>query len=160
MVDIRKANLQLEDDFVPSKPVSHMLANIQNSGSTVFSSVDIQHAFFSILLTAGTEDTTAFYADCGSFLSSEGKCLTGKWVFDRAVMGAQPSSAALFKVVNYALVGVPHIVIYCDDLFIHTKDKKTHYKVLELMLHRLKVHGLKISPRKCKFMFSSLPFLG
>ena len=65
VVDMRKANEQLEDDFVPSKPVAHMLAEIQNSGSTIFSSVDVQHAFFSIHLTPGTEAATEFYADCG-----------------------------------------------------------------------------------------------
>ena len=47
VVDMRKANEQLEDDFVPSKPVTHLLAEIQNAESQVFSSVDIQHTFFS-----------------------------------------------------------------------------------------------------------------
>ena len=62
--------------------------------------------------------------------------------------------------MTYALQGVPHIVIYCDDLFIHTKDIATHYKTIDLMLYRLRIHGFKITPRKCKFLFSSLPFLG
>ena len=73
-----------------------MLAEIQNAGSKVYFSVDTPHPFFSIHLTPGTEDATAFYADCGSLLSPDGECLTGKWISKRAVMGAQPSSAVFF----------------------------------------------------------------
>ena len=120
IVDTRKANLQLEEDFVPSKPVRHILAEIQKAGSKAFSSVDIQHAFFSTHLTPGTEDATALCAHCGYFLSSEGEFLTGKYIFKRSLMGSQPSSAALFKGMAFALRGVPNNVIYCDDVFIHT----------------------------------------
>ena len=39
VVDMRKDNLKMEEDFVSSRPVIYMLGDIQASGSKVFSSV-------------------------------------------------------------------------------------------------------------------------
>ena len=75
-------------------------------------------------------------------------------------MGAQPSSAALYEVMCYALQGLSNIQIYCDDVFIFTRTIADHLVVLKKVLLRLAYHGLKISPRKCRFLISHLVFLG
>ena len=155
VVDMRKANEQLEDDFVPSKPVTHMLA-----GPQVFSSVDVQHAFFSLELEPGTQDATAFYADSGSALRSEGGNLSGKYIFDRCVMGAQASSAALFKAMTFALRKMPNVIIYGDDLFIQRVEGKSHLQSINQLFEKLGRWGFKIAPRKCKFFHQTLNFLG
>ena len=48
VVDMRKVNEHiLEEDFAPAIPITHLMAEIQSAGSQLFSSIDIQHAFFS-----------------------------------------------------------------------------------------------------------------
>ena len=136
------------------------MAEIQAAGSQLFSSIDIQHAFFSLHIMTGTEDATAFYADTGTNLSSWGENLSGRWVFKRCVMGAQPSSAALYKAMSFALQGVSDVVIYCDDLFMHSVTRKQHFEAIRKVLARLKKYGLEIAPKKCKFMHKNLTFLG
>ena len=75
-------------------------------------------------------------------------------------MGAQPSSAALYEVMNFALRGIPSVQIYCDDIFIHTKGNEYHLDILEQLFSRLQYYRLKIACKKCKLMFSSVIFLG
>ena len=122
---MRKVNEHiLEEDFAPAIPITHLMADIQSADSQFFSSIDIQHPFFSLHIKKGSEDATAFYADTGTNLSTWGENLTGRWVFKRCDMGAQPSSAALYKAMGFALQGFSDIVIYCDDLFMHTITRK------------------------------------
>ena len=136
------------------------MAEIQSAGSQLLSSIDIQHTFFSLHIKKRTEDATAFYADTRTNLSSWGENLSGRWVFKRCVMGAQPSSAALYKAMSFALQGVSDVVIYCDDLFMHLVTRKLHFDAIRKVLGRLKKYGLKIAPKKCKFMHKNLTFLG
>ena len=75
-------------------------------------------------------------------------------------MGAQPSSAAFFKAMSYALQGLGDIVVYCDDLFVHSKNRIDQMAKINDMLHRLATYGLKIAPKKCKFFHHIIPFLG
>ena len=161
VVDMRKVNEHiLEEDFAPAIPITHLMAEIQCAVSQLFSSIDIQHAFFSLHIMAGTEDATAFYADSGTSLSSWGENSSRRWVFKRCVMGAQPSSAALYKAMSFALQWISDVVIYCDDLFMHSVSKNQHFDAIRKVLGRLKKYRLNIAPKKCKFMHKNLTFLG
>ena len=160
-MELRKVNEHiLEEAFAPAIPITHLMAEVQSAGSQLFSSIDIQHAFFSLHIKKGTEDATAFYNDTGTNLFSWGENLSGNWVFKRCVIGAQPSSAALYKAMSFALQGVSDVVIYCDDLFMHLVTRKLHFDAIRKVLGRLKKYGLKIAPKKCKFMHKNLTFLG
>ena len=78
VVDMRKVNEHiLEEDFAPAIPITHLMVEIQSAGSQLFSSIVIQHAFFSLHIMAGTEDATAFYANTGTNLSSWGEICRG-----------------------------------------------------------------------------------
>ena len=84
VVDMWKVNGHiLEEDFAPAIPITHLMAEIQSAGSQLFSSIDIQHAFFSLHIMAGTEDATVFYADTGTNLTSWGEiCLENGYLKD------------------------------------------------------------------------------
>lgn len=160
VTDMRGPNTQIESKFPPIKTIGDMIVEAQTANSDVFSVIDIQHAFFSIKYKKGDNEPTTFYADCGNAVSSWGENLSGKYRYERLVMGAQPSSAAFYEVMNFALRGIPSVQIYCDDIFIHTRGNEQHLKVLEQLLSRLQYYGLKIASKKCKLMFSSVVFLG
>ena len=42
----------------------------------------------------------------------------------------------------------------------HTATRQQHFSIIRNVLSRLKKYGLKIAPRKCKFMHKNLTFLG
>ena len=144
---MRGPNTQIEPKFPPIKTIADMLVEAQSAGSDVFSTIDIQHAFFSIKYKVGDTEPTTFYADCGTAVSSWGENLSGKYRYDRLVMGAQPSSAALYEVMTYALRGIPNVQIYCDDIFIHTQGYEAHLKTLNSLFSRLQYYGLKIASK-------------
>jgi hypothetical protein len=56
--------------------------------------------------------------------------------------------------------GVQNVLIYIDDVIIHTQDHPMHYKTLELTLQRLNRHGLKINLDKCVFGNKEVAYLG
>ena len=61
VVDMRKLNEHiLEEDFAPAIPITHLMADIRRANSQFFSSIDFQHAFFSLHIKKGSEDATAF----------------------------------------------------------------------------------------------------
>ncbi len=47
-----------------------------------------------------------------------------------------------------------------DDLCLFSKDKKSHFEHILLILRLLKKHGLKISPSKLKLFKTKLIYLG
>ena len=160
VVDFRKVNEQLIPDWLPAKPISHILAEVQASGAKYFSTIDIQSAFFSIKYDPNTVEPTAFYADCGNNVASNGECLTGRWKFLRMIMGAQHSSSALFRAMSMILRGLPFVKVYCDDLLIYTKTREEHIKALGIIFARIAKFGVKLAAAKCNLLKTKLPFLG
>jgi hypothetical protein len=56
--------------------------------------------------------------------------------------------------------GVQNVLIYIDDVIIHTKDHPSHLKTLEVTLQRLSEHGLKLNLDKCVFGNREVAYLG
>ena len=160
VVDFRKVNEQLIADWLPAKSILHILAEVQSSGALLFSTIDIHSAFFSIMYDPNTVEPTAFYADCGNNVASNGECLTGRWKFSRMIMGAQHSSSALFGVMSMILRGLPFVKVYCDDLLIFTKTREEHIKALGIIFARITKYGVKLAAAKCNLLKTKLPFLG
>ena len=67
---MRGPNTQIESKFPPIKTIADMLVEAQTANSDVFSTIDIQHVFFSIKYKVGDTEPTTFYADCGTAVSS------------------------------------------------------------------------------------------
>jgi hypothetical protein len=55
---------------------------------------------------------------------------------------------------------ISNVIIYIDDLLVHTKTHKEHLKVLEQVLERLHSHNLKIYLDKCFFDNKEVSYLG
>jgi len=49
------------------------------------------------------------------------------------------------------LRNISNIIVYIDDLLVHTKTHEDHLKVLEQVLQLLHLHNLKIKLNKCFF---------
>ena len=71
------------------------------------------------------------YADCGDNVSKWGEILTGRWKYDRLVMGCQTSSAVLHKAMEICFHGLKGVIVYCDDLLIYSKSLEEHFIYLK-----------------------------
>ena len=157
VVDFRKVNEQLMAYWLPAKPISHILANVQASGAQFFSTIDIQSAFCSIQYAPNTVEPTAFYADCGNNVTSNGEYLTVRWKFLRMIKGAQHSSSALFRAMSMILRGLPFLKVYCDDLLILTKTHEEHIKGLGIVFARIAQYGVELAASRCHLLKTRLP---
>ena len=62
--------------------------------------------------------------------------------------------------MSKVLKGIYNVVMYCDELFVHTRTRKGQLVALDNILASISEFGIKIAPRKCKFMLEKLTFLG
>ena len=62
--------------------------------------------------------------------------------------------------MEQVLRGLGHILIYIDDVLIHTDTHEKHLEALEQVLMRLHQHHLKINLDKCLFGDQQVSYLG
>ena len=56
--------------------------------------------------------------------------------------------------------GIPHVVVYIDDILLTGPTQEEHLSALERVLHRLDEAGLRLKRQKCKFLLPSVEYLG
>ena len=62
--------------------------------------------------------------------------------------------------MRIVLKDIPNVVNFIDDMLIYTKDWKTHVKVPEEVLSRLRRANLGVKPKKCSIAMKEVEFLG
>jgi hypothetical protein len=58
------------------------------------------------------------------------------------------------------LRNISNVIVYIDNLLVHTNTHEDHVKVLEQVLQRLHSHNLKINLDKCFFGNKEVSYLG
>ena len=58
------------------------------------------------------------------------------------------------------LQGINHVSIYLDDILVTGISVADHLNILDQVLTRLEVAGLRLKQSKCKFMLKSVDYLG
>ena len=81
----------------------------------------------------------------------------GLYQYSRLLFGIASAPAIFQKLMDSMLQGVPKMVCYIDDVLV-TEDE--HLMNLELVLERLKTHGITVRKSECVFMANSVEFLG
>ena len=149
-IDLRALNRACQTNLSPFAPFSiqetfHMLGQ-----SKVFSTIDLTHAFMSILIHKPHRHKTAF--------SVNGR----RYFFKRTCFGLSSAPASLGQVMAKALSKVPRsfCLYYMDDVIVFSKSSDDHLRHLKIVLSALLQAGLKIFLAKCKFFRTSLEFLG
>ena len=58
------------------------------------------------------------------------------------------------------LSGIPHVVVYLDDILIAGSDEQDHLRTLGKVLQKVEAAGLTLKKSKCVFGVTSVKFLG
>ena len=84
----------------------------------------------------------------------------GMYRYTRMPYGIMSAPGIFQRVMEGLLQGIPGVVVFCDDILITGCTEEEHLKALEEVLSHLEKAGLRIKQRKCKFMQTSVDYLG
>ena len=147
--DFRALNAQTHVDKYSMHDVSECVAQIGRASSTVFTTIDLTSGFWQMTLNPNSRDFTAFTVPGH-----------GQMRWRVAPMGLLGSPASFQRLVETALKGVPNVIVYIDDLLIHTQNHQDHINTLQEVFTRLRQHNLKINLKKCEFGSQNVSYLG
>ena len=81
-----------------------------------------------------------------------------KWVMSPMVLLGCPASFQ--RQVELAMKVLVNVIVYMDDLLLHSKSHTEHTEQLELLFNRLRAAGLKVNLSKCEFGANNVNYLG
>ena len=139
-------NPQLEVDEYPLPRIDDIYACLD--GGTLFSVIDLRHAYLQMevdeqsrpLLTINTTH--------------------GLYQYQRLPYGVASAPAIWQRAMDQILQGIPGVFCYLGDIIVTGSTLKEHLGRLATVLERLEEYGLKANREKCKFLRSSVQYLG
>ena len=148
VADFRSLNSQTLPDTYQLPNIKHISDRI--GGAKIFSVFDLSKSFFQVKYDQKSRPLTAF--------SVNGK----KYIFQRMVMGHCNSSAQFSRMVDHLMANIPldQLCYFLDDLCVASNDTASHMDRIDLVLGRLVSANLKLLPKKCNFLKSSVSFCG
>jgi len=147
--DFRALNENTHVDKYSMHDVNECVAEIGRAGSTIFTTLDLTSGFWQMALQPRSRPYTAF--------TIPGK---GQFQWKVAPMGLLGSPASFQRLVETALKGINNVIVYIDDLLIHSHSHQEHLKSLDQVFKRLAQHGLKVNFKKCEFASQEVSYLG
>ena len=147
-IDYRSLNQQTVKNRYPLPRIDDLFDQLQ--GAKVFSSIDLQSAYYQVRLKPEAVPKTAFTTPLGLY------------EFRVLRFGLTNAPGTFQNIMNDVLKDVigKFIIVYLDDIVVHSKDQAEHYKHLQIVLQLLHEHELYANLAKCKFVQPELHFLG
>jgi len=73
------------------------------------------------------------------------------------LLGAPSSFQRLMETVVH---GINNVIVYIDDLLLHSQSHEDHLRLLDELLGRLVQHNIKLNLQKCIFGSTNVSYLG
>lgn len=144
--DFRQLNLITKPDRYPTKYISDLIDNL--GGSTVFSKLDIESAFWNVDVAKEDIEKTAVTTPIGLF------------EFLKMPFGLRNSSATFQRVMDEILREFSFAMAYIDDIIVFSRTEQEHFKHLKCVITKLAQNKMIINFKKCEFFKQELNFLG
>ena len=118
------------------------------SGGKLFSKLDLSQAYQQICLE---EESKKFVVV---------NTHKGLYRFNRLPYRISSAPGIFQRTMESLLQGIPHVVVYLDDILITGSTNEEHKSHLKEVLRRLQSAGLRLQQSKCTFMAKSVQYLG
>ena len=153
MTDFRHLNVRIAKNNLAYTLVRDTFSVLGNSKCEVLSMLDLKDAFHSLRLSENSRKYCGTLPYFGSL----------SYLYQRMPMGLNISPSIWQSYIN-AILDCLQSKKYCeaimDHLILFTPSKESHMKILEDILSALLKNGLKISPKKCQLLETSLQYMG
>lgn len=136
-------------DAYPLPNIEDLLRRLANA--LLMTKIDCYSGFYQVVMDASSRQYTAFSCEYGHF---EYKVMP---------MGLSNSPATFQRLMNSLLfdfITAGFVVVFIDDILIHSSDEVEHLKHVLLVVMRLWKHGLKVKLSKCEVAKLEVRFLG
>ena len=146
VVDYRQLNKVVKNVVYPMPRIQDILCDY--GGCTIFSVLDIRHAFYTIAIDQESKALTSF------------SCELGKFQYKFLPQGLKISPAIFQERIVKTLNGVPRVGPYIDDILSGERSQELHLKQLETIFLRLREAGFKLKLSKCELCRKRVTFTG
>jgi hypothetical protein len=68
----------------------------------------------------------------------------GQYEFKTSPMGLQGCPASFQRLIEAVMKGLPNVLVYIDDILVHSRSHEEHRQSLNEVFKRLAQHNLKI----------------
>ena len=148
VVDYRALNRITKRNNTPLPRADEMFDRLGKA--RVFSKLDLKTGFHQIRVRPEDIEKTAFNTKYGQF---------EYLVMPMGLCNAPATFQTLMNRIFYDCIDV-FMVVYMDDLLIFSTNAEEHFSHLEIVLSRLQVEELYVSPKKCVLLTEETEFLG
>ena len=133
-------------EVYPLPRIEELFASL--SGSTVFSTLDLSHAYNQLQLDDTAQELTTIN-------THKGLCK-----FTRLPFGVASAPAIFQRTMETFLKDLPMTCVYIDDILVAGKTPQDHLSNLTAVLSRLQDAGLRLKKEKCSFCVPEVEYLG
>jgi Reverse transcriptase (RNA-dependent DNA polymerase) len=147
--DFRELNQNSHIDKYSVKEITECIGDIGRADSTLFTTLDLTSGFWQMQLDEDLQKLTAF--------TIPGK---GQFHWITSPMGLLGCPASFQRLMEGVLQDILNVLVYIDDLLVHTDTHKRHLQVLDQVLARLHKNHLKINLEKSIFGNKEVSYLG
>ena len=148
-IDFRLLNKITKHDRYPLPRIDDLIDQLGKS--RYFTSLDLASGYWQIPLRPEDKHKTAF------------RTQHGLYQFKRMPFGLSDAGSTFQRMANTIFQDLIHkgvILVYLDDILIHTADWSQHIQVLQEVLLRIQKYSLQLQFKKCKWGATELRFLG
>lgn len=147
-IDYRKLNSLTRKDAYPIPNIENTLLSM--SSKKYFSSFDLISGYWQVGIAEESVEMTAFSVDGGHY----------EWLrMPFGLTNAPGTFERLMEKILGEYIG-EFVFVYLDDILIASKNWTEHKENIRKVLIRLRESGLKLKPKKCKFLMEEIEFLG
>jgi hypothetical protein len=122
------------------KEITECIGDIGRANSTIFSTLDYTSGFWQMQLDEDSQPLTAF--------TIPGK---GQYHWVTSPMGLLGCPASFQRLMETVLRNISNVLVYIDDVLLHTATHEEHLQVLKKVFERLHQNHLKVNLGKCVF---------